>query len=323
MLRRTFVALKRTVFTYCIFVSCLEPMFNWRHENPVESPFVAHLSTKPLPEPERRAFEVHNWPISTFSDPPKDPRPVTAPNPRAQQRRSLLHTSSTESADGSGLDGVDGLDGTTPTISRPSTGRTPRKRANVHSAGGVRSAGRTRSNDTQSSMESLTDNNSLQEELPTSQVPAEDPSSVVPPADENAPGFNPLRPSVFAASLMSDPNLARRQSTVESLATFASSMSRIEPPGKLASVTEEAEASNSGKLGRSPKVNPKLRQMMHRQTSERSRFSADGGDSVSSSGKMSSKSSSFSSLPAVDGVPSPMQNKSKSMKMMAGGSGRF
>lgn len=311
-------------------------MFNWIHENPVESPFVAHLATKSAQETERPSFQVRNWSVTTFSDPPKDVRPVTAPDARTQLRRALLHTnwSASSVSAASGLDGVDNPDGadgtvsTAATVSRPSTGRTPRKRANVHSAGSVRSAGRTRSTDTQSSLESFADNSPLLEEQRSAShatTTAEEASSAGTTVDENAPGFNPLRPSVFAASLMSDPNLARRQSTVESLASFASSMSRMEGPGKLAPVTEEAEASNSGKLGRSPKANPKLRHLMHRQASERSRYSADSGDSVSSSGKMSSKSSSFSSLPAVDGVPSPvqLQNKSKSMRMIAGGSGRF
>lgn len=308
-------------------------MFKWKQEEPEASPFVAHLTTKPPPEPERPAFLVHNWPCCTFSDPESDPRPVTAPSKRRpyhpfQDTRALSHTSSSENA----TTATEGLDGTTPDESRPSTGRVHRKHSKSHSHSHTHSetthTGGSGGESLEHTASTTTSAHSAHSEHHLTSEEAADAALIASlhnaaSTDESAPGFNPLKPSVFAASLMSDQsNLTRRHSTVESLAAFASSMTHIDiTANKLASVVEE-ETGGSGMAKRGTKPAPKLKHM-YRQNSGRSRHSVDS-DSTNSGGKTPSNANSFSSLPAVDGV-APALQKSQSIRSTAsgGGSGRF
>lgn len=125
-------------------------------------------------------------------------------------------------------------------------------------------------------------------------------------------GFNPLKPSVFAASLMSDQgSLARRQSAVSSTTDSFNAMFGVpEDPYRLSPVLEEHRRPGQTV----PPLGAFLNTSSQRQQlSEKLNYSKDGGSSEIS--RLSSKSNSFSSLPSVESTGPRLKQKSKSMKI--------
>ena len=232
--------------------------FNWKHENPVESPFVAHLATKAAAEKTRQPFEIRLH----YSE----KRPSTAPSASEYPNLRPRSTASEKAA---------------MRQARPSSKKI-RKRAGP----GKFSSDKSRPGSVRTVPE---------EEEEVSCEPEPEETSEAPDS-----GFNPLRSSVFAASLASDLSpLHRRLSTVESLAAFAISMSHIETLQNVANGdSEDAHSRGTSASIKGNREQPPPRQRsLQRQISDRSRFSADGGDSL---GKFSSRSSSFSSLPPLE-----------------------
>ena len=113
--------------------------------------------------------------------------------------------------------------------------------------------------------------------------------------------FNPLCPSVFAASLMSDHSALLRRPSVSTSTDFNAMFGVPDDNRPLSPVQENTESSVAS-AARSVSV--------QRQTSGGFRLQRDS----SSVSRLSSKSSSFSSLPSVDNAGPKMKQKSVSMK---------
>ena len=141
-------------------------------------------------------------------------------------------------------------------------------------------------------------------------------SAATPEEEKAATKFNPRRPSVFAAALMSDQSsLAHRQSSGTSLdafvSTFAPSSSSMEnnrPAPLLAAISESNVDSDISPMSlRSTNI--------QRQKSDRFKLppsDSKGGDLRAAN--LSSKANSFSALPAMEKNPASMQ-KAKSLKL--------
>ncbi len=118
---------------------------------------------------------------------------------------------------------------------------------------------------------------------------------------DSSGAFNPLCPSVFAASLMSDHSALLRRQSVSSSTDFNAMFGVPDDNRPLSPVQENTESSVAS-AARSVSVK--------RQTSGGFRLQRDS----SNVSRLSSKSSSFSSLPSVDNAGPKMKQKSVSMK---------
>lgn len=132
-------------------------------------------------------------------------------------------------------------------------------------------------------------------------VPGSRPTSA---SIDSSGAFNPLRPSVFAASLMSDHSALVRRQSVSTSVDF-NAMFGVPDDNRLQSLSPVQENTESSVASANRSC-----VSMKRQASGTKRLQRDS----SNVSRLSSKSSSFSSLPSVDNPGPKMKQKSVSMK---------
>jgi hypothetical protein len=250
----------------------------------------AHLVAQKPKDAEKKPFQVRLAVTESALDPP---RPVTAPIQRivpAPRSRPTTTSGRRESVgEGNGADaGAGGNDGANAAPKRKVISA-PKKRG----TSAQKKTSRGNSAESQKAAPEPAEASSDEDSQPDKAV-----ADSTPVVEEPfvAMAFNPRKPSVFAASMYNDQySLAARQSTFTSI----ESLLHREPSAKLTSLKEEAS-----EKARAPTLSQKQR-------SERMRSDSN---SDASGSLASTKSKSFSSLPAVEKSGPLLKQKSISIK---------